>query len=358
MAEDGGSEASEKTEAPSQRRLERAREDGQVALSREAVGFLGLLLGTLGAVSALPTLGTALLLGMRGLLSRSHVLGWQQALPELAWLALSTIAPIAGLAALGAVAATLAQTGGLVSGHNMVPRLSKLSPLVGLKRLLGPDGALDLLRTLLKLAVVGAALWWVAGESGPLRSALQLAPGALLALLGGLATRMIGVALAALAVIALLDVVLVRIRHLRKLRMTRHDMKEEARESDGDPMVKARLKALRMQKGRQRMLAAVPRAAVVITNPTHYAVALAYEDGKGAAPRVVAKGVDAVAARIREAAREAGVPLVANPPLARALFRIELEQEIPAVHYQAVAEIIAFVLRARGGLPRAMPEGG
>jgi len=120
------------------------------------------------------------------------------------------------------------------------------------------------------------------------------------------------------------------------------------KESDGDPMIKGRIRSLRMARARRRMMAAVPKAAVVITNPTHYAVALAYDENAQAAPKVVAKGTEAVAARIRALAEDSGVPLVANPPLARALFKLELETEIPAEHYQAVAEIIAYVWRLRG----------
>jgi flagellar biosynthetic protein FlhB len=132
------------------------------------------------------------------------------------------------------------------------------------------------------------------------------------------------------------------------MRMSRQDIKEEMRESEGDPQVKARLRQLRLQRARQRMMAAVPRATVVITNPTHYAIALVYDRSAGGAPRVVAKGVDAVAARIRAIAEENNVPLVANPPIARALFRVELDAEIPAEYFQAVAEIIAYVWRLRG----------
>jgi flagellar biosynthetic protein FlhB len=143
-------------------------------------------------------------------------------------------------------------------------------------------------------------------------------------------------------------VLLVRYRHLARLRMTRQELKEEMKESDGDPLVKARMRQIRQSKGRRRMLAAVPQATVVITNPTHYAVALAYEPGQSAAPRIVAKGVDSMAARIREAAREAGVPIVPDPPLARALHRLEVDTEIPAEHWDAVARTIAFVLRLRG----------
>ena len=127
--------------------------------------------------------------------------------------------------------------------------------------------------------------------------------------------------------------------------MSRQEIKQELRESEGDPKIKARIRQIRQARARRRMLAAVPKAAVVITNPTHYAVALAYERGSKAAPRVVAKGVDSVAARIREVAQAARVPLVANPPLARALYPIELDQEIPAELYRAVAAVIAYIWR-------------
>jgi len=146
-------------------------------------------------------------------------------------------------------------------------------------------------------------------------------------------------------VIAGLDLFWVFLRHSRQLRMSRHDIQEEQKETDGDPRVKARIRQIRTFRARKRMLAAVPKATVVITNPTHYAVALAYDRAKHAAPRVVAKGVDSLAARIREAAEANHVPLVANPPLARALYRVEVDTDIPAEHYQAVAGIIAYVWR-------------
>ena len=160
----------------------------------------------------------------------------------------------------------------------------------------------------------------------------------------GLATA----AVLAFGLVALGDFGWERFRHLRRMRMSREDLKEEHKESEGDPHLKARQRQLRQQASRRRMMAAVPRATVVVTNPTHYAVALAYEKDSGA-PRVVAKGMDSMAGRIREAAREAGVPLVPNPPLARALYKLELGREIPPDHYAAVAEIIAFVWRRRGG---------
>jgi flagellar biosynthetic protein FlhB len=162
------------------------------------------------------------------------------------------------------------------------------------------------------------------------------------------------VVLAAQAAIAAADFFWVSLRHAHGLRMSRHDISEEQKETDGDPRIKARLRQIRMVRARRRMLTAVPKATVVITNPTHYAVALVYDRAKHAAPRVVAKGVDSLAARIREVAQENRVPLVANPPLARALYRAELDADIPAEHYQAVAEIIAYVWRL--GRPAVAPH--
>jgi flagellar biosynthetic protein FlhB len=165
------------------------------------------------------------------------------------------------------------------------------------------------------------------------------------------ALRLAAAALVAFAAIAVVDLVWVHARHLKMLRMTRQELRDEVKESDGDPYMRARRRQIRESRSRQRMMSAVPKASVVITNPTHYAVALAYLGGD-AAPKVVAKGVDELAARIRATAEASGVPLVANPPLARALHRLDVGAEIPAEHYQAVAEIIAFVWRRAGGAPQ------
>jgi flagellar biosynthetic protein FlhB len=157
--------------------------------------------------------------------------------------------------------------------------------------------------------------------------------------------HMLYVVLAVQAVIAGFDLLWSRLRHAQQMRMSKEDVREEQREMEGDPKIKARIRQIRTQRARKRMLAAVPKATVVITNPTHYAIALAYDRTRNAAPRVVAKGVDSLAARIREVAEANKVPLVANPPLAHALYRVEVDTEIPAEHYQAVAEIIAYVWR-------------
>jgi flagellar biosynthetic protein FlhB len=212
----------------------------------------------------------------------------------------------------------------------------------------GPEGGIELIRTLIKLSVVCAALWWALGDPRELRASLSLGPGDLLKLMVRAAMDLFIAAMIAFAAIAVLDYLVVRFRHLHRLRMTRQELRDEVKESEGDPIIKGRIRNIRLARARRRMMAAVPKAAVVITNPTHYAIALAYDENSQAAPKIVAKGTEAVAARIRAVAEEAGVPLVSNPPLARALFKLELETEIPAEHYQAVAEIIAYVWRLRG----------
>lgn len=338
-------DAEDRTEAPSQRRLDRAREEGQVPLSREAVMLATLGAGLLGMMMALPPMARELAAALRGIIAMSHSLAPEEAVPALLKLALLTIAPVAGLTLVGAVAGTMLQTQGMVSAKGLAPNFSKLNPLSGLKRLLGVDAAIEFLRTLLKLGIVGAALWLSLGDPAVLQTLLHEPAAALLGQAADASYGLMRAALMAFAVVAALDLLLVRLRHIRKLRMSREDMRDEQKETDGDPHVKGRMKQLRLAKSRKRMMAAVPKAAVVITNPTHYAVALGYEKGSNAAPRILAKGVDALAARIRAVAEEHKVPIVPNPPLARALHKLELEAEIPPEHYQAVAEIIAFVWR-------------
>lgn len=346
--EEGG--GGDRTEAPTPRRLEKAREEGQVALSREAVSFVALGFGTLGLFVALPVLGARMLATMRGVLEHAPLLQPHRAAWEVAGAALAAVLTVAGLVAAGATAAALLQTRGLVSAKALMPRLDKLSPMAGLKRLLGTDGQLELLRSVLKLTVIGAALWWAAARTEFALLLLQATPQGLLRVLADAALRLMVAALGAFGLLAALDLVLVQMRHRHGLRMSRDDLRQEMKETEGDPHLRQKRRQIRETRARRRMLAEVPKAAVVVTNPTHYAVALSYTRGSDAAPKVVARGVDSLAARIREVAAEHRVPIVANPPLARALYPIEPGTEIPPQHYQAVAEIIAYVLRlGRGG---------
>ena len=344
MAEDGG----DRTEAATARRLARARDEGQAPVSREAVPF-----ATLAVTAALLTLAAPA--AMRETATRLAVL--------LA--AAGRIAPAAGVRLAGAAvlhgaspfvlagvlagaAAVLAQTGLLLNWRAVQPDFARLYPRRGLGRLASGAAAQEAGKALLKLAAAGVACWSVLGGALPgLGAAFGWAPSGLLAHAGRDVLRVLLALLAVQAAVAGADILRARRAHAQGLRMTRQELRDEHREMEGNPQIRARIRRLRLQRARRRMLAAVPGAAVVVTNPTHYAVALAYRRGTAEAPRVVAKGTDEVASRIREAARAAGVPLVANPPLARALHAVELDAEIPRELFQAVAELIAFVWRLR-----------
>lgn len=356
MAEQG--DRDDRTEAATPRRLSRAREQGNVPLSRELPGLAGLLAATLVLAAAGPEIA-------RTLAIRLSVFLTQAAAPGLAggdglyraFIALTGAAGPFVLAVLAAGAATvLLQTGFLLHGGALLPDLQRLNPAAGLRRLLGPDSAMEGVKSLAKIAVLGLVTWQVLrGDLPALRMAPHWAVQTLLAATTRTVLHLLLAMLAVQAVIATGDVLWVRFRHASKLRMSRQEMRDEQKETEGDPKIKHRIRQIRVQRARRRMLAAVPKATVVITNPTHYAVALAYDRARHAAPRVVAKGIDSMAARIREVAEANRIPLVANPPLARALHRVELETEIPAEHFQAVAEIIAYVWRLRGQVraPRA-----
>ncbi|MDB5412880.1 MAG: flagellar type secretion system protein FlhB [Rubritepida sp.] len=352
MAEGGGDDdredGGERNEPASQKRIKQAWEQGQVALSREAVGFATLLASAVSAALLMPGQLDRIAASMRGALSRSHEMTPGQAGQEWLHLFLGLVWPIAAAAAAGAVVGTLAQTRGAISTSQLIPDIGKLSPSAGFSRIFGMESGLEFLRTLLKVAIVAAALWFVASDLPGLASTFAMAPGEIFATAGRGVLRLLMGTLAAFALLTLLDVILVRYRHMERLRMSREDLKEETKESEGDPQIKGRMRQLRQALGRRRMMSAVPTATVVITNPTHYAVALSYEAGQSAAPKLVAKGVDAMAARIREAARQAGVPIVPDPPLARALYRLEVDAEIPGEHWEAVAKVIAYVMRLRG----------
>lgn len=346
MAE--GSESEDRTEAATPKRLEKAREEGRAPVSRELAAAAGLGGAVLALMLAAPAASHALAVRLQRLLA-GPVLPAGEALRGAAWAGLAAAAPLLGAVVVAAAAAVLLQTGGLVNAKALKPDPARVNPLAGLKRLVGPEHLFEVLKALVKLGVLGCVTWWaLSGMLPHLGASLVWTPGALLDRGMRDVLHLMLLVLGGQVAIAALDVAWTRWRFARGLRMSREDIKQEHKESEGDPHVKGRIKQMRMARARKRMMAAVPKATVVITNPTHYAVALAYERGTQAAPRVVAKGADAVAARIRDLARENKVPLVANPPLARVLFRVELDAEIPAEHFQAVAEIIAYVWRLRG----------
>jgi flagellar biosynthesis protein FlhB len=350
MAED--QDQSQKTEEPTQKKLDDARQKGQVASSKEVSNFLLIASATLTLAIALP----AIMHDLAGAMSHylRHAGDPSLAGPGLsgglfraiAMLAMALVIPLV-VSTAAAIAAPALQNAILWSTENLQPKLDRISPIAGFKRLFSLKSVVEFLKGLVKItlmAAIGTAVVWPNRQR--LVAAGHLEVTASMTFLWETALWVIATIAACLTLVAALDYAYQRFEFMKQMRMSRRDVQDEHKQSDGDPMIKQRLRQLRMEKARQRMMAEVPTSTVIVTNPTHFAVALRYESGVTAAPRVVAKGLDEVALRIRAVAREHDVPIVENPPLARALHRsVELGAMIPPEHYQAVAEIIGFVLR-------------
>ncbi|MBR8654928.1 flagellar type III secretion system protein FlhB [Achromobacter sp. Marseille-Q0513] len=344
----------EKTEAASPRRLEKAREEGQIARSRELGTFMMLAAG----VAAIWLGGGSLYRGLSGVLRNG--LAFDQRVPldpgvmvEQAvqgfGQALMTLLPIFGLLAVIAVLSSVVLGGIVISGKPLQLNLSKLSPLAGLKRMFSSQTVVELVKALAKaLLVGGVAVWVIWRYHDDMLGLMHVAPSAALTRALTIVAICCALIVASLAVIVALDVPWQIWSHLKKLRMSKEDVRQEHKESEGDPHVKARIRQQQRQAARRRMMADVPKADVVVTNPTHYAVALQYDESKNGAPRVLAKGTGLIAAKIRELAAEHKIPTLEAPPLARALHQhVELGQEIPAELYTAVAEVLAWVFQLR-----------
>ena len=340
-------DAEDRTLPASEKRRQQAREDGQAPLSREVVTLAGLGAGAAMLAWGARPLSHGLAGRLQGMLQDMDA-GPAAALRTAAMALLLGVGPVLAATLAAGCAAVLVQTGGLVHGGALMPELARLNPQRGLRRVFGLDGAVETLKSLAKATVLCWAVWQALRGGVPdAAAALSWQPGAMLDHLAAQVQHLMLVVIGCQVAIAAADLAWVRYRFAARMRMSWQDQADEQKEAEGDPRHKAKLRALRRARARRRMMAAVPTATVVITNPTHYAVALAYERGTQAAPRVVAKGMDEVAARIRAIARDNRVPLVANPLLARALHQVEVEAEVPAEHFKAVAEIIAYVWRLR-----------
>jgi flagellar biosynthetic protein FlhB len=348
---------SQKTEQPTQRRLDTAREHGDVVKSAEVNTLILLAGGTL--VIAVLGKPAAMAFGryFRIFLEQPDQIGVasadMQALMYHTLLGLAAVlGPVLGLMCASGVLGNLIQNRPNFATDRIKPDLSKLSPLKGFKRMFGVEGLANLVKGFVKLGAVGAALWMVLWpERGRLEAVMGESPAAIAGDMSHLLIRILIAALMVLTVLAAADYGLQYFLFLRRNRMSKQDIKDEYRQTEGDPAVKAKIKQVRAERARRRMMAAVPEATVVIANPTHFAVALKYESGKMAAPVCVAKGVDALALRIREVAEAHDVPVVENPPLARALYAsVELDEAVPAEHYKAVAQVIGYVMRLTGKL--------
>ncbi|MBF6988355.1 MULTISPECIES: flagellar biosynthesis protein FlhB [Cupriavidus] len=344
----------EKTEPASPRRLEKAREEGQVVRSRELATFIMLIAGVLGLWTLGGHMGRSLNQVMQGALrfERETAFDTSRMLSRfvlMVWDSLLAFLPLLLLFGVAALAAPLMLGGWVFSAKSFAPQFSRMSPMAGLGRLFSAHSLVELLKAVAKSLLVGAVGAWVLWQRLPEAIALMNAPvqEALLHMVDLVLYCCLVVSLS-LLVVAAIDVPWQYWEFFKKLRMTKEEVKQEFKESEGDPHIKNRIRQQQRAMARRRMMTEVPKADVVVTNPTHFAVALRYEEGRMGAPRVVAKGTGEVAARIRALAAEHRVPLMSAPPLARALHRhVELGHEIPAGLYTAVAEVLAWVYQLK-----------
>jgi len=350
------SDSSDKTEDPTQKRLDEALERGDVVKSQELNTWFVIAGGTLVLSTFAGSVGDSIMMPLRNLLANAWMIRTDG--PGLLALAQSLEYAMVGalglplvMLALAAIAGNMLQHRLVWSGEQLKPKFSKISPASGAKRLFGKQALANFAKGLFKLATLGAvmtAILWP--ERHRLESLVRFDPAALLGVTNSMTVHLMGAVVALLAVVAIGDYLFQYRQWFERHKMSLQEMKEEFKQSEGDPHIKGKIKQLRQARMRKRMMAAVPKASVIITNPTHYSVALSYERGMSA-PICVAKGVDSIAFKIREIAKAHEVPIVENVPLARALYAtVEIDAEIPVEHYHAVAEIIGYVMGLRRNL--------
>jgi flagellar biosynthetic protein FlhB len=344
----------EKTEPASPRKLEKSREEGQVPRSPELSTFATLI----AAGAAMWLMGGHITGQLAGLIKDGmkvpRTVGFDtgllsERLLEQSMQALLALAPFLVLMLLVALAAPLLLSGWLFTWNALTPKFSRLNPVSGLGRMFSMHSLVELSKALLKAGLIGGAGVWAIWHHKEAVLSLIAAPVAAgIGHMGELVVMSFLAVAGTMVLIATVDVPYKLWDHHRKLKMTKEEARQEAKETEGNPQVKGRIRAQQREIARRRMMAEIPKADVIVTNPTHYSVALKYEDGKMGAPRVVAKGAHLLALRIREIAEEHNVPLLEAPPLARALYaHTELGDEIPHALYNAVAEVLAYVYQLR-----------
>jgi flagellar biosynthetic protein FlhB len=348
-------DTADRTEDPTQKRLDEAHERGDVAKSQE-VNTWFMIAGATLVLSSFSGSIAGIEMPLRNLIADS----WMFRTDGPSLLALTQRLEYMLIAALGvpflmlviaAIAGNLLQHRLVWSGELLKPTLSKISPASGIKRIFGKQAAANFGKGLFKLAALGSVMFAILWpERHRLEGMMQLDPMTVMAVIVTLTLRLLGAVVAMLAVVAIADYFFQYRQWYERQKMSLQEMKQEFKQAEGDPHVKARIRQLRHARMKKRMMTAVPKASVIITNPTHYAVALSYERGMPA-PVCVAKGVDLIALKIREIAKAHDIPIVENVPLARALHAaVEVDDEIPVEHYHAVAEVIGYVMGLRRGL--------
>ncbi|MDE2063422.1 MAG: flagellar biosynthesis protein FlhB [Bradyrhizobium sp.] len=351
--EDSGGE---RTEDPTQKRLDEAQERGDVAKSQEVNTWFMISGATLVLSTFSGSIG-GIEVPLRNLIANSWMIrtdgpGLLMLAQNLEYAVFGAIGVPILMLVLAAIAGNMLQHRLVWSGESLKPKLSKVSPMSGAERIFGKQAFANFGKGLFKLLALGsvmtAVLW---PERHRLESMLRLDPAAMLGVVVSMALHLMGAVVAMLAAVAIADYFFQYRQWYERQKMSLQEIKEEFKQSEGDPHIKGRIRQLRQARMKKRMMAAVPKASVIITNPTHYSVALSYERGM-AAPVCVAKGVDLIALKIREIAGQHNIPIVENVPLARALYAtVDIDEEIPVEHYHAVAEIIGYVMGLKRGAP-------
>ena len=349
-------DSSDKTEDPTQKRLDDAHEKGDVAKSQEVNTWFVLAGATLVLSSFHGSIGGGILSPLRNLVANSWMIrtdgaGLMALTQSLGYSMMAALGVPFLMFALAAIAGNMVQHRMVWSGESLKPKFNKISPGAGFKRIFGKQGVANFVKGLFKVIALGAvmtAVLWP--ERYRLEAMVRFDVSSIMVVTTSLTLQLMGAVVAMLAVVAIGDFFFQYRTWFEKQKMSLQDMKMEYKQSEGDPHIKGKLRQLRQQRSKKRMMAAVPQASVIITNPTHYAVALRYERGMPA-PICVAKGIDTLALKIREIAGKHDIPIVENVPLARALHAtVEVDGEIPVEHYHAVAEIIGYVMGLKRGL--------
>jgi len=345
---------SDKTEEPTQKRISDAVKKGQVANSREVSNFMMLLVLALNIAWFAPyyfkeSAGYL----MRFLTNPHDIIVDSGNLPTLAAEIFSAVGFLMLLPIVATIFAALfssfVQNGIVISGESIMPKLEKISVFKGLKRLFSMRSLMEFVKGIIKITIIGATSYIVVqSELDRLEQLTSQSIGGVIALLAELALKIVVFACAIMLVIAVMDFLYQKYEYLKSLKMSRQELKDEYKQSEGDPQIKGKIRQIRMERAKNRMMAQVPEADVVIRNPTHYAIALKYDDTMGA-PKVLAKGQGFVALAIIDIAEEHQIITVTNKPLARALYdSATVDEEIPLDHYQAVAEVIGYVYKMKG----------
>src|ERR1700730_7987518 len=348
-------DTADKTEDPTQKRLDDAHDRGDVAKSQEINTWFVISGGTLVLSTFSGSIG-GIVTPLRNLVANSWMIqadgpGLMALAQNLEYFLIAALGVPLLMLALAAIAGNIVQHRLVWSAESLKPKFSKISPAAGAKRVFGKQAAANFAKGLFKVIALGTVMTMILWpERLRLESMLRFDPSAILGVTTNLTIHLLGAVVAMLAVVAIADYFFQYRTWFERQKMSLQEMKQEFKQSEGDPHIKGRLRQLRHARMKKRMMTAVPKASVIITNPTHYAVALSYERGM-TAPICVAKGVDLIARKIREVATEHDIPIVENVPLARALYAtVEIDAEIPVEHYHAVAEIIGYVMGLRRGL--------